>query len=148
MIKIGYLLAFLLVYSSLEQEIVPKLDLASSTVPGTTPSTTSNSTVYEEKLFLNGFGNYKEESSTVLSFDMYLQRSKDTITITDIPKIITFIVEIIYSNRRLRFLEEKEAKCESENGNEKTVLEYNCKVDNIEQGKKVKMKRFLYIIAK
>ena len=141
MIKIGYLLAFLLVYSSLEQEIVPKLDLASSTVPGTTPSTTSNSTVYEEKLFLNGFGNYKEESSTVLSFDMYLQRSKDTITITDIPKNITFIVEIIYSNRRLRFLEEKvkrTAECQSpsEIENEK-IFVYNCKVTGIEEGKKV-----------
>ena len=141
MIKIGYLLAFLLVYSSLEQEIVPKLDLASSTVPGTTPSTTSNSTVYEEKLFLNGFGNYKEESSTVLSFDMYLQRSKDTITITDIPKKITFIVEIIYSNRRLRFLEEKvkrTAECQSpsEIENEK-IFVYNCKVTGIEEGKKV-----------
>ncbi len=139
MIKIGYLLAFLLVYSSLEQEIVPKLDLASSTVPGTTPS--SNSTVYEEKLFLNGFGNYKEESSTVLSFDMYLQRSKDTITITDIPKKITFIVEIIYSNRRLRFLEEKvkrTAECQSpsEIENEK-IFVYNCKVTGIEEGKKV-----------
>lgn len=141
MIKIGYLLAFLLVYSSLEQEIVPKLDLASSTVPGTTPSATSNSTVYEEKLFLNGFGNYKEESSTVLSFDMYLQRSKDTITITDIPKKITFIVEIIYSNRRLRFLEEKvkrTAECQSpsEIENEK-IFVYNCKVTGIEEGKKV-----------
>ena len=141
MIKIGYLLAFLLVYSSLEQEIVPKLDLESSTVPGTTPSTTSNSTVYEEKLFLNGFGNYKEESSTVLSFDMYLQRSKDTITIRDIPKIITFIVEITYSNRRLRFLEEKvkkTAECQSpsEIENEK-IFVYNCKVTDIEEGKKV-----------
>ena len=137
MIKIEYLLAFLLVYSSFEQEMLPKLDLASSKIPVTTPSTT-NSTVYEAKLFLLGFGNYtRDDNSTELFFDIYLQKS--TNEITTIPKLITILVQIIYSNRRLRFLEEKEAQCspESENENEKTVLEYNCKVDNIEKGKKV-----------
>ena len=133
MIKIGYLLAFLLIYSSLEQEMLPKLDLASSTVPVIAPSTNINST-YQDKLFLNGFGNYKRnESSNELTFDMYLQKSKNTIT--DIPEKIRIVVEIIYSNRRLRFLEEKNAECELASEKEKTVLEYNCKVDGIKEGK-------------
>ena len=141
MIKIEYLLVLLLLYSSYEQDSSPKLNLiiskmvstissTSSTTPASTPFSNTTYT-YNPKLFLIGFGNY-DKQPTQIFFNIFLK----PYDVKTIPQNITIIVDITYSTRRLRFLEEKTANCELEQN--ESILDYKCIVNDINSEKQVK----------
>lgn len=138
MIKFEYLLVLILVQFSIEQVSSAKFNLKVSKLLATTPSTSSttpnNSTyIYSPKLFLITIGNYnRETSSTQLSFDMIFKRYR----IETIPQIVYITVEITYSSRRLRFLEQETANCPLTTES-RDILTYGCTVNNINPEKEV-----------
>ena len=121
-----YILILLLVYFSLEQ--VPQ------TVVGSIPSSTPNNAtlIYEPKLFLLGFGNYRQPTQTEIIFNIFFKKY----LIDKVPTIIKIVVEIIYYSRRLRYLDEQksyEVNCTLKSDPEKeNILDYECPVNGIE----------------
>ena len=121
-----YILLLLLIYSSLEQN-----QNSPQTVVGSIPKTTQNYTnFYEPKLFLLGFGNYKQQSQTAIIFNIFFKKY----LIYNVPRIIRIVVEIFYSSRRFRFLDEQKSyvvNCTLTSDDE-NILDYACPVNDIE----------------